>query len=76
MGLDQILSMADAIYSYMSSYGNYYKLNLASRSPRFQVMMQQGEIENIAEYVELTQQLFSVIEDSLKLGITDGSICS
>ena len=75
-GLDQILSMADAIYSYMSSYGNYYKLNLASRSPRFQVMMQQGEIENIAEYVELTQQLFSVIEDSLKLGITDGSIRS
>ena len=73
-GLDQILSMAEAIYSYMSSYGDYYKLNLASRSPRFQTMMQQGKIENIGEYVELTQKLFGMIESSIRLGLKDESI--
>lgn len=73
-GLNQILSMANAIYNYMATNSDYYKLNLASRSPRFQVMMQHGEIDNITEYAELVQNLFSVIENSLKLGIADGSI--
>ena len=73
-GLQQILSMTEALYSYMSSHGAYYKLNLASRSPRFQLLSQQGEIENMAEYINLTQLLFGIIEDSIKLGIEDGTI--
>ncbi len=75
-GLSQILSMTEVFFDYMTSNNEYYKLNLASRSHRFQVMIQQGEIENTTEYLELVQKLFSIIENAFKLGLSDSSIRS
>ena len=73
-GRGKILQITKAFYEYIQNHSDFYRLNLASRSPRFTAMHQLGKIDNSQKYIQLTQDLLNITLESVKLGIEDGSM--
>lgn len=73
-GKDKILSFSKAFFDYIQNYGDYYRLNLDTRSPRFIKMFEENEIENAEEYLNYITDLFNITKDSVVSGINDKSL--
>lgn len=73
-GMEKILNITSAFFHYIQEHGDYYRLNLTSRSPRFTKMLMNDEIENSKEYIGLTIELLTLIKDAIAIGIKDGTL--
>ncbi len=75
-GKDKVLSIARAFYDYIQQNADYYRLNLASRGPRFAAMIANNEIDNAQEYIKLTIDLLNLTKKAISAGIKDKTLKS
>lgn len=69
-GLERLISLCNAFFSYYNEYPEYYNELAYMRARSFNF----NQIENADEQMILAQELMDAICDSIKMGIIDGSM--
>lgn len=69
-GLERLISLCNAFFSYYNKYPEYYRELCYMRARSFDI----SQIESVNEQMIVAQELMDAISDSIKMGIEDGSI--
>lgn len=69
-GLERLISLCQAFFDYYQEYPEYYRELSYMRAGNFNI----SQIENADQQVMVAGELMNAISDSIKLGISDGSI--
>lgn len=69
-GLERLISLCNAFFSYYNEYPEYYRELCYMRARSFDI----SKIDGVNEQMIAAQELMDAISDSIKMGIEDGSI--
>ncbi|UYP44203.1 hypothetical protein NEF87_000488 [Candidatus Lokiarchaeum ossiferum] len=73
-GYLRIMGIVKGFAEYMHDYGKYYNLNYALKGQQILEMLDNNIIDNADEYNSLTSELFQILQESVELGINDGTL--